>query len=47
MEGRSRAVPRYRRFGWPIGSRNIFEESGNLNRADLVYTYKTTRGVGG
>jgi len=47
MESGCRTVSGYRRFGCLMARTNIFGKTGNLMRLGLVYTNKTTRGVGG
>jgi hypothetical protein len=47
MESGSRPVFGYRGFSCLMGRRNILRPPGNLNAVGLVYTCKTTRGVGG
>jgi hypothetical protein len=47
MEGGGGPVFGHRGFSCLMGRRNILRQPGNLNAAGLVYTCKTTRGVGG
>ena len=49
MEGGSGKVFGHRGHRWAVkmDSEKIFGKSGNYFEGDLVYTSKTTRGVGG